>query len=78
MATRQEIPESATVVTILPGVIDTPFNRATMPGSDTSKWLPPTKMAELLLKWSEGEDRPVNGAFAKLEYSNKMIVPEYF
>lgn len=48
MSERTEIPESSSVVTILPMVIDTPYNRATMPHADTSAWAPPNKIASLI------------------------------
>jgi NAD(P)-dependent dehydrogenase (short-subunit alcohol dehydrogenase family) len=34
---------------VLPGIIDTPQNRADMPGADTSAWVPPTKIAGVIL-----------------------------
>ncbi len=34
---------------ILPGMIDTPQNRADMPGADTSGWTPPAKIAGVIL-----------------------------
>lgn len=47
---------------ILPGTIDTAANRAADPNADTSKWIAPEKLADLIL-WlaSEGSDQ-VNGA----------------
>ena len=42
MAERTDIPESSTVVTILPQVIDTDANRAGMPDADHSTWTPPS------------------------------------
>ena len=38
MAASDQIPESSTVVSILPGVIDTPTNRKDMPEADKSDW----------------------------------------
>ncbi len=37
-----------TANSILPGTIDTPGNRAAMPGADTSTWVPPAQLAALL------------------------------
>ena len=53
MAERTEIPESSTVVTILPTMIDTPFNRQSMPDSDFSTWTPPDKISDLVYSWAE-------------------------
>ena len=36
------------VNTILPGTIDTPTNRQTMPKADTSKWTPPARIASVV------------------------------
>ena len=77
MAERTEIPESSTVCTILPQIIDTPDNRDAMPDEDTSEWQPPQKIAQLVCGWSNGDNRPENGSFAKLVYSNSCIVPEF-
>ncbi len=46
---------------ILPGTIDTPANRAAMPGADTSKWVPPLKLAELLLFLASDAASHING-----------------
>ena len=51
-------------------MIDTPGNRAAMPDEDKSSWLPPEKIAELVRAWADGENRPENGSFAKLNYKN--------
>jgi hypothetical protein len=48
-----------------------------MPDADTSSWLPPEKIGELLRAWSDGENRPDNGSFAKLIYKNGTVVPEF-
>ncbi len=66
MATRAEIPEDASVCTVLPQIIDTPQNRDAMPDADRSDWQPPEQIAELIRAWADGDGRPENGAFAKL------------
>jgi hypothetical protein len=48
-----------------------------MPDSDKSTWLPPEKLAELIRAWSDGENRPINGSFAKLEFKNGIVLPEF-
>ena len=58
-------------------MIDTPANRNAMPDEDHSKWLPPEKIGDLLRSWSDGENRPENGSFAKLNFSKGAIVPEF-
>lgn len=56
-------------------MIDTPANREAMPNEDKSSWLPPEKIGELLRGWADGENRPENGAFAKLTYVKGTVVP---
>lgn len=47
---------------ILPGTIDTPANRAAMPGADVSKWVKPESIASLIV-WLAGDAaRDVTGA----------------
>lgn len=58
-------------------MIDTQVNRDAMPDADKSSWLPPEKIAELVRAWADGENRPENGSFAKLEYKNLTVVPEF-
>ena len=77
LAERQDIPKSSNVCCILPTMIDTPANREAMPDENKSGWLPPDKIAELLGAWAEGENRPENGSFAKLEFKSGCVVPEF-
>ena len=77
LAERKEIPKTATVVTILPQILDTPENREMMKDADQSGWQPPEKVAELVRGWAEGENRPENGSFAQLNYENGCIIPEF-
>ena len=77
MAERTEIPESSTVVTILPKVIDSPQNRADMPDADHSSWAPPDQIATMIHQWAQGQNRPVNGAFARIEYDHGTVFPKF-
>ena len=77
MAEKTELPENSTVLTILPQIIDTPDNQEAMPDADKSEWQPPSKIAELVRGWASGENRPENGSFAKLNYQNGCMVPEF-
>jgi len=51
-----------TVNAILPSIIDTPTNRADMPGEDFSKWVQPTAIAEVILFLASPAARAVTGA----------------
>lgn len=47
---------------ILPGTIDTPQNRKTMPNGDFSKWVKPEAIAEVILFLISDAARAINGA----------------
>lgn len=68
---------SLLLLTFTSTMIDTPANRESMPDVDKSSWLPPEKIGELLRGWADGENRPENGSFAKLDYKNQTVVPEF-
>ena len=42
------------------------MNRKFMPDADHSKWTPLQFISDLLLKWSEGTERPTNGSWVQL------------
>lgn len=77
LAERKEIPENSDVVTLLPQIIDTPANRASMPDADTSEWTPLDKLAMMIRQWSDKENRPVNGSFAKVNFKNGVVYPTF-
>jgi NAD(P)-dependent dehydrogenase (short-subunit alcohol dehydrogenase family) len=47
---------------ILPSVIDTPGNRASMPKADFSKWVKPAEIAGVIANLLSDDTLPVNGA----------------
>ena len=47
---------------ILPGAMDTPQNRAAQPAADHSRWVPPSRVADLLVWLASPEAASVNGA----------------
>ena len=47
---------------ILPGTIDTPQNRASMPKADTSRWVAPEALADVILFLASDTARAVHGA----------------
>jgi NAD(P)-dependent dehydrogenase (short-subunit alcohol dehydrogenase family) len=53
---------SVTVNAVLPSIIDTPTNRADMPDADSSQWVKPQAIADVLLFLSSYAARSVNGA----------------
>jgi NAD(P)-dependent dehydrogenase (short-subunit alcohol dehydrogenase family) len=47
---------------ILPSVIDTPANRASMPDADHERWVKPAEIAGVIVHLLSDDSRPVNGA----------------
>ena len=47
---------------VLPGTMDTPANRRSMPDADASKWTSPDEVARVILFLASPESAPVNGA----------------
>ena len=48
MSQRSELPESSSVVTILPQILNTEFNRQGMPDANHEEWATPDKVAALV------------------------------
>ena len=44
---------------------------------DKHTWLPPDKIAQLVRGWADGDNTPENGSFAKLQYQNGAVYPEF-
>jgi NAD(P)-dependent dehydrogenase (short-subunit alcohol dehydrogenase family) len=59
---REGVAYGITVNAILPSIIDTPANRAAMPKADTSTWLPPERIAEVIAFLVSDGAGIVNGA----------------
>ena len=53
---------SITVNAVLPTIIDTPANRATMPDADFSQWVEPDAIASIILFLSSHSARAITGA----------------
>jgi NAD(P)-dependent dehydrogenase (short-subunit alcohol dehydrogenase family) len=53
---------SVTVNAILPSIIDTPTNRADMPDADTSAWVQPQAIADVIAFLASDQARGVTGA----------------
>ena len=47
---------------ILPGTMDTPANRAAMPGADPAKWVRPAQVASLLVHLASDDASQISGA----------------
>jgi NAD(P)-dependent dehydrogenase (short-subunit alcohol dehydrogenase family) len=54
--------QGITVNAVLPGIIDTPQNRADMPTADFSRWVAPADIAQVVLFLASASARSVTGA----------------
>jgi NAD(P)-dependent dehydrogenase (short-subunit alcohol dehydrogenase family) len=52
---------------ILPGTMDTTENRKAMPGADSSKWLNPKRVAELIVWLTDDNARQITGTVIPIE-----------
>ena len=60
------LPENTWVGCIMPLTLDTPTNRAAMPDADHSAWTPLATVADLLVNWVGGDDRPESGTLVNV------------
>ena len=63
---KSGLPEASQAFALLPITLDTPMNRKWMPNADHSTWTSLEFIAQLLFKWSEGQERPANGSLVQL------------
>lgn len=63
---KSGMPANSAAFALLPITLDTPMNRKFMPKADFSTWTSLEFVAELLLKWSLGQERPENGSLVQL------------
>ncbi len=59
---REGAVHGITANAILPSIIDTPANRRAMPSTDTSTWIPPSRIADVLIFLASEQAGIVNGA----------------
>lgn len=52
---------------VMPGIIDTPANRAAMPGADASSWTPPEAIARVVVFLLSPESAAVTGAVVPVD-----------
>jgi NAD(P)-dependent dehydrogenase (short-subunit alcohol dehydrogenase family) len=57
---------NVTVNAILPGIIDTPANRASMPDADVKRWVHPDAVADVVVFLASEAARAVNGAAVRV------------
>jgi len=66
------LPNNATAVGILPITLDTPQNRRDMPTSNFDNWTPLETVADVLVKWASGKERPKSGSKVVIKTENKQ------
>ena len=62
--------QGITVNAVLPAIIDTPANRASMPQADTSNWTSPDEIANVIVFLLSEKARAVTGALINVSGSN--------
>jgi NAD(P)-dependent dehydrogenase (short-subunit alcohol dehydrogenase family) len=55
-------PRQIRVNCVLPGTVDTPANRESMPNAKTANWVPPRRLGELIRFLAGSESAPLTGA----------------
>jgi NAD(P)-dependent dehydrogenase (short-subunit alcohol dehydrogenase family) len=63
---QEGVHSGITVNALLPSILDTPTNRRALPHADTSRWLPPSEIAKVLLFLASDDARLVNGSSISL------------
>jgi len=61
------MPPGSSVAAILPITLDTPQNRKDMPTADFNNWTPVETVADVLVNWVSGKDRPKNGSMIQIK-----------
>eukprot|EP01104_Vermistella_antarctica_P020960 TRINITY_DN9214_c1_g1_i1.p2 TRINITY_DN9214_c1_g1~~TRINITY_DN9214_c1_g1_i1.p2 ORF type:complete len:248 (-),score=63.85 TRINITY_DN9214_c1_g1_i1:107-802(-) len=71
------LPDGASVAAILPITLDTATNRSGMPTADFTSWTPLEDVANVLVEWAEGKNRPATGTLVtvKTEASKTTFTP---
>lgn len=55
-------PHRIRCVAVLPGILDTPANRAALPGADPSRWVRPEQVARVIRWLCSPDAEPISGA----------------
>eukprot|EP01119_Soliformovum_irregulare_P006870 TRINITY_DN1928_c0_g1_i1.p2 TRINITY_DN1928_c0_g1~~TRINITY_DN1928_c0_g1_i1.p2 ORF type:complete len:232 (+),score=66.93 TRINITY_DN1928_c0_g1_i1:1315-2010(+) len=66
------LPKGTTVTAMLPVMLDTVQNRTDMPNANFDDWTPLEDVAQVLLRWSNGDQRPESGSLMQLNTKNKQ------
>jgi 3-oxoacyl-[acyl-carrier protein] reductase len=63
----ENVDANITANVVLPGTMDTPANRASMPTADFSKWLQPENVASLILKLADESSGLITGTLVPIQ-----------
>jgi len=61
-ALAEELKGQVRVNAVLPSIIDTPQNRADMPGADPRRWVSPEALADVVLFLASERAKAIHGA----------------
>jgi len=66
------MPANASVVGILPVMLDTVQNRKDMPSANFDDWTPLEVLTDAFIDWSSGKGRPANGSMMQVKTEKKV------
>eukprot|EP01112_Ceratiomyxa_fruticulosa_P011013 TRINITY_DN2954_c0_g1_i3.p1 TRINITY_DN2954_c0_g1~~TRINITY_DN2954_c0_g1_i3.p1 ORF type:complete len:271 (+),score=67.95 TRINITY_DN2954_c0_g1_i3:348-1160(+) len=66
------LPHDSVVLGVLPITLDTPQNRAGMPGANFDEWTPLSEVSNKIFQWAEKKEVPPSGSLVVVETKEKV------